>query len=1059
MDHRPVTTIVLVIFLILIACEIPLDTDQEAPVITILNPAEGYISNDSILIQVEANDNRGVAGVEFWIDSALVNTDNESPWEYLWITSGYEEGSQHSLFIQAHDSSGNVGTSIVIQLLINSFNTVPTPSFFVTPSSGTPTTTFYFDASDCNDLEDSSSALQVRWDWENDGTWDTGYTTTKTDTHQYSGNGSYTVNMEVKDSEGATADTTQTIQVEEESITTVTDIDGNVYRTVTIGSQEWMVENLKVTHYSDGTAITHVTDNADWATLTEAYCIYNNNASNEVDTYGALYNGWAVADGRNIAPEGWHVPTDDEWRELEMYLGMSQSDADITGWRGTNEGSKLAGNAELWNSEALESNAEFGSSGFTALPGGYRDYYSGTYGSMSLTAYFWSATEFDSLTAWSRKLHFLNSGVNRDSTLASKRYGLSVRCVKGEPEVNNTAPMAEFKVEPTSGTTSTTFIFDASSSSDLEDTEGQLEVRWDWEEDGIWDTEFTRVKTASHQYTSAGTYLVDMQVSDSGGLTDIFQETVNVTNEGGTVSDIDGNIYHTVIIGEQEWMAENLKVTRYRDGTEMTNVTDNTAWAALTTEAYSIYNNNSANEVDTYGALYNWYAVNDSRNIAPEGWHVPTDAEWIELEMALGMNENVIYEPSYRGTNEGSKLAGNAALWNSGALEDDTEFGSSGFTALPCGSRDNNDGYYRNIGMNSYFWSITETNSNTAWDRELEYGNSDVGRHSHNKRTGLAIRCIRGEAEVEPDNSAPIASFGVNPPSGTTSTIFMFDASSSSDLEDTEGQLEVRWDWEEDGIWDTDFSSIKTASHQYEMTGTYLVDMQVRDSGGLTDIYQQTVNVMNEVGSVTDIDGNIYRTVIIGEQEWMAENLKVTHYRDDTEIPNITDNAAWAALTTEAYTIYNNNSANEVDTYGALYNWYAVNDSRNIAPEGWHTPTDDEWKELEMYLGMSQADADIEGWRGTHESSKLAGNASLWNDGILKNDSEFGISGFDGLPGGFRHWSAGGFGNIGNHSYYWCATEFNSNNAWSRLLSYNSLMVARLNNGKIRGFSIRCIKD
>ncbi|MBT5269507.1 MAG: hypothetical protein HOL70_08685, partial [Candidatus Marinimicrobia bacterium] len=114
---------------------------------------------------------------------------------------------------------------------------------------------------------------------------------------------------------------------------TVTDIDGNVYETVKIGDQIWMAENLKVTHYRDGSAITQVTDNTAWSNLsTEAYCIYDNNASNEVDTYGALYNWYAVSDGRNIAPEGWHVPTDAEWKELEMYLGMSQPDVDDVVW-------------------------------------------------------------------------------------------------------------------------------------------------------------------------------------------------------------------------------------------------------------------------------------------------------------------------------------------------------------------------------------------------------------------------------------------------------------------------------------------------------------------------------------------------------------------------------------------------------------------------------------------------------------------------------------------------------------------------------------------------------
>ena len=432
MERQSLSIVVTIFFLLLIACELPVDVDQEPPTINILNLVSGMTVQDSILIQVEVSDNRGVTRVEFWIDSALVNTDNESPWEYIWITIGYEKGSQHSLFIQASDSSGNVGISDKIQLLIESDNTAPVPWITVSPLSGTTSTIFNFDASNSYDDEDSSSVLQVRWDWENDGTWDTDYTFTKTDNHQYTEEGSYTVNMEVKDSEGAIADTAQTIQVEDEIVTTVTDIDGNIYHTVIIGEQVWMSENLKVTHYRDGTAITNVTDDAAWGALTtEAYCIYNNNASGEVDTYGALYNWYAMNDSRNIAPEGWHVPTDAEWKELEMVLGMSQSEVDTEGWRGTNEGSKLAGNAGLWPDGVLESDSEFGTSGFTALPGGYRTSSSGTFASMGSCGYFWSATESGSTVAWGRNLDYGGSAIDRSGSY--KSTGFSVRLLRDQP--------------------------------------------------------------------------------------------------------------------------------------------------------------------------------------------------------------------------------------------------------------------------------------------------------------------------------------------------------------------------------------------------------------------------------------------------------------------------------------------------------------------------------------------------------------------------------------------------------------------------------------------------
>ena len=215
---------------------------------------------------------------------------------------------------------------------------------------------------------------------------------------------------------------------------TVTDIDGNVYQTLVIGDQEWMVENLKVTHYRNGDPIPHLTDNSDWTSTTDgAYCYYDNSSANG-DIYGALYNWYAVGDSAvgdsiGIAPEGWHVPTDEEIMELEMYLGMTYEEANNTGWRGTNEGSKLSGNADLWTDGALENDPEFGSSGFDFLSGGYRNGNNGSFGSLSNNGYFWSSTEDNSDTAWGRNVYYDNAGVDRNY-VNDGRYGFYVRCVR-----------------------------------------------------------------------------------------------------------------------------------------------------------------------------------------------------------------------------------------------------------------------------------------------------------------------------------------------------------------------------------------------------------------------------------------------------------------------------------------------------------------------------------------------------------------------------------------------------------------------------------------------------
>ena len=213
----------------------------------------------------------------------------------------------------------------------------------------------------------------------------------------------------------------------------------------------------------------------------------------------------------------------------------------------------------------------------------------------------------------------------------------------------------------------------------------------------------------------------------------------------------------------------------------------------------------------------------------------------------------------------------------------------------------------------------------------------------------------------------------------------------------------------------------------------------------------------HETGTVTDIDGNVYKTVKIGNQWWMAENLKVSHYRNGDAIPNVTDNTDWSNLATGAYSNYGNDANNAV-TYGSLYNWYAVGDSRNIVPEGWHVPSDEEWKRLEMYLGMSQSEADESGYRGTDQGSQLAGNADLWYDGDLVSNAAFGSSGFAVLPGGYRGYD-GYFSIMGYGAYFWSSTETSSGYAWRRTLAYGYSDVARSGNNKRGGFSVRCVRD
>jgi uncharacterized protein (TIGR02145 family) len=176
----------------------------------------------------------------------------------------------------------------------------------------------------------------------------------------------------------------------------------------------------------------------------------------------------------------------------------------------------------------------------------------------------------------------------------------------------------------------------------------------------------------------------------------------------------------------------------------------------------------------------------------------------------------------------------------------------------------------------------------------------------------------------------------------------------------------------------------------------------------------------------------------------MAENLKVTHYNDGTKIPTGYSNSAWSNLSTGAYCVYDDNE-NNADTYGYLYNWFAVG-TGNLAPEGWHVPTDEEWTTLTNYLG---GDA----------GSQLAGNADLWDDGDLKDNANFGTSGFNALPGGYRDSSGGNYNDMGGYGYFWSFTEYSSYYAWGRRLGYYSSVVYRTTYYKNYGFTVRLVRD
>jgi len=217
----------------------------------------------------------------------------------------------------------------------------------------------------------------------------------------------------------------------------------------------------------------------------------------------------------------------------------------------------------------------------------------------------------------------------------------------------------------------------------------------------------------------------------SGG--DAVEDACGVCEGDGSncIFDIDGNAYQTIQIGGQLWMAENLKVTHYNDGSEIPYPSDED-WGSYDEGQYGVYDNDPSN-ADIYGNLYNFAAVNDDRGVCPDGWHVPSDTGYTVLTDYFG----------------GTSVAGGKMReeghehWNYYSDEITEEAtNESGFTAFPAGSRSSSIGNYTDMGYGGYFWSSSEYNSSNAWYRNLYYGHSHVTPDPTNKHYGFSVRCL-----------------------------------------------------------------------------------------------------------------------------------------------------------------------------------------------------------------------------------------------------------------------------------------------------------------------------
>lgn len=625
------------------------------------------------------------------------------------------------------------------------------------------------------------------------------------------------------------------------------------------------------------------------------------------------------------------------------------------------------------------------------------------------------------------------------------------------------------------------------------------------------------------QYTSGD----KLKITGTSGvfstvLVDIPSQSKNIDFQFVPCLDSDGNSYPVVKIGTRIWMAENLKTTKYRNGDSIPQLKDVSQWNNIMKGAYCNYNND-ANLAIKRGRLYNFYAINDSRKIAPQGWHVAVSADWASLISYLGGSSQAGGKLKETGT----------SAWKS---PNNYATNQSGFTALPGGFMMN--GFYHIDDMADW-WTATNYDNSYAWHQFLYNDRSNIYGENNVWGLGLSVRCVLDQIDDFPVlTTTPISSVtGTTAVSGgkityegrskvvargvcwSTSehpsindsitvdgsgsgsfvssisgllpgTIYYFRAYATNNIGTSYGnEFRDTTDIIVPSLATkiTSNTSTTAITHGTIINGggaaitargicwslarnptvldfkTTEYTTSVSFTGNLTGLTPNTTYYLrafatniagtgygNEIvlktytGTVSDIDGNIYNTVTIGTQIWLAENLKTTRFNDGTQISLIESNEAWASLTIPGYCWRSNDISNKW-ALGALYNLYSAVNPK-ICPIGWHIPNPEEFPALINYLG---------GWDSAGVKLRSSGGWPLINP--EEETYVFNSSGFTGLAGGYRTYNGTfygeAFGSYWSYDYpyqYLYIYELYSTGFIERSMYYFNSNF---------GFSIRCIKN
>jgi uncharacterized protein (TIGR02145 family) len=493
------------------------------------------------------------------------------------------------------------------------------------------------------------------------------------------------------------------------------------------------------------------------------------------------------------------------------------------------------------------------------------------------------------------------------------------------------------------------------------------------------------------------------------------------------VKDIEGNLYHAVKIGKQIWMKENLRTTRFNDGLKI-------PFARITgslypyTPAYFWLHNDSAKYGPVYGPLYNFYVV-ETGKLCPTGWHVPDYSDWNSLAAELGGFSEAGGKMKEAGT----------AHWkspNTGATNE------SGFTALPGGMlegfQSHGGGGFGGEGYSSNWWSDSPT-VNYISGFCNSYYDGKLYPLQYNKHLAMSVRCIhRDESgrsklpELTTDSISDILQ-----QTATSGGRIISDGGSSILARGVCWSEQANPDTSDYKTYDG-YGSGSFISHIAGLKAirTYHIRAYAINKTGIAYGNELSFTTRFVYDSIKDVDGNVYKTIQIGNQTWMAENLKTSRYNNGDSINKPLN---WSGDKAGAYSIYGDDPANDA-VYGKLYNFYTITDPRGLCPTGWKVPSYDEWIVLTNYLG---------GYQVAGAKLRETGVNHWAHDYTATNES-----GFTALPGG---WWNGAFNELRDHGYFWTSSN-TSEGPWFWMIYGDYQDVSMSRGAPEDGFSVRCMK-